>query len=242
MRNTAPVALVTGLIDETVAILWGGDRIWILRVTVFLSTVLIWWPAARLPAASESNKAQIVAHFRAGQQATQLGQFERAVEEYKKVLNLDPNLLEARVNLGLAYPSLGQYSLAVSELSRALRQRPQLLGPHIILGIDYLKLGFPEKAIPPLQRALSIESSNREARRALAACYLAQDNYLKATNQYREVFSLSPEMAEAGSALGHVTLVIPPRLTTQLPQNIPASSWGVAPPGDFLPDRVNGNE
>src|SRR2546422_11584909 len=83
MGNNAPVALVTGLIDETVTTLWSSDRLWILRVTVFLSTFLIWWPAARLPAASESNEAQIVAHFRAGQQATQLGQFERAVEEYR---------------------------------------------------------------------------------------------------------------------------------------------------------------
>jgi tetratricopeptide (TPR) repeat protein len=242
MGNTAPIALVTGPIDETVTILLGRDRIWILRMTVFLSTFLIWWPAARLPAASESNEAQIVIHFRAGQQATQLGQFERAVEEYKKVLNLDPNLLEARVNLGLAYHSLGQYSLAVSELSRALRQRPQLLGPHIILGIDYLKLGFPEKAIPPLQRALSIESSNREARRALAACYLAQDNYLKATNQYRELFSLSPEMAEAWFALGHDYLDISARLTTQMARNHPDSAWGVRLAGDLLAERGDWND
>ena len=242
MGNNAPVALVTGLIDETVTTLWSSDRLWILRMMVFLSTFLIWWPAARLPAASESNEAQIVAHFRAGQQATQLGQFERAVEEYKKVLNLDPNLLEARVNLGLAYHSLGQYSLAVSELSRALRRRPELLGPCIILGIDYLKLGFPEKAIPPLQRALSIESSNREARRALAACYLAQDNYLKATNQYRELFSLSPEMAEAWFALGHDYLDISARLTTQMARNHPDSAWGVRLAGDLLTERGEWND
>ncbi len=230
------------LIDETVSILWGRGRLWIIWMTVLVSTYLISWPSRRVPVASESNEAEIVAHFRAAQQATQVGQIERAVEEYKKVLNLAPNLLEARVNLGLAYHSLGQYSLAVSELSRPLRQRPELLGPSIILGIDYLKLGFPEKAIPPLQRALGMESSNREARRALAACYLAQDNYLEAANQYRELFSLSPEKAEAWFAIGHDYVDISARLTSQMARNHPDSAWGSRLAGDVLAERGGWND
>jgi len=45
------------------------------------------------------------------------------------VLALDPNLVEAEVNLGLAYQSLSEYDLAVRHLTKALRERPNLLGP-----------------------------------------------------------------------------------------------------------------
>src|SRR5689334_8139126 len=74
-----------------------------------------------------NGNAEIVAHFEAGQQASQAGQFDRAVEEYKAVLRLDPALTEARVNLGLAYHAVCQYGLAAGELEKAVRQRPDLV-------------------------------------------------------------------------------------------------------------------
>src|SRR5207249_10282930 len=51
-----------------------------------------------------------------------------------------PILVEAEVNLGLAYQSLFEYDLAVRHLAKALRKRPNLLGPTVIVGMDYLKL------------------------------------------------------------------------------------------------------
>ena len=53
-------------------------------------------------------------HFRAGQEALRQGELTQAKEEFSKVLALDPDLVEARVNLGLAYHSLGEYNLAAS--------------------------------------------------------------------------------------------------------------------------------
>jgi tetratricopeptide (TPR) repeat protein len=161
----------------------------------------------------------------------------RATEEFKKVLALDPDLVEARVNLGLVYHALGEYNLAASNLSTALRQSPNLPGPTVILGIDYLKLGAVEKAIPVLQRALRLEPSNLEARRALARCYLSRADFRQAADEYRQLASLNPDKADAWFKLGHDYLDLSARQAFRGSQVFRGSPWGNRFLGDTLFQR-----
>jgi hypothetical protein len=73
------------------------------------------------------------------------GPFRRGIDQLKQVLRLDPDLVAARVNLGLAYHATGDYRLAVAELGQASKQSPDLLPASLFLGLSYLKLGFPGK-------------------------------------------------------------------------------------------------
>jgi len=191
---------------------------------------------ASVPAAPQADQA-VLAHFRDGQQATKDGNIELAVKEYKTVLRLDPTVVEAHINLGLAYHMLGEYESAVSELATARRERPKVLGADVILGIDYLKLGQPQKAIAPLQDALTIEPSNREARRALAACYLAEGNYLQARAEFQQAFSLETDKEQAWFALGHDYLDMTTQLTSRFAQSYPNSPWRHRLAGDTLGER-----
>ncbi len=180
---------------------------------------------------------EVVLHFGAGQQAMQTGHFDRAVEQFKEVLRLRPDLVEARVDLGLAYHALGDYTLAVSELGQAARQRSDLLPANLFLGISYLKLGSPEQAIPPLDRALAIDPSNREARRALATAELSQGNYGEAAAQFRKLSNTNPDKADAWFQLGHDYLQMSKGLTTRLSQRFPDSAWSLRLAGDVLAER-----
>jgi tetratricopeptide (TPR) repeat protein len=188
-------------------------------------------------AARETVEDQVAAHFRAGEQALKQGDFVRGTEEFKKVLALDPDLVEARVTLGLAYHSLGEYNLAASNLSTALAQSPNLPGPTVILGIDYLKLGAVEKAIPVLQRALRLEPSNLEARRALARCYLSRADFRQAADEYRQLASLNPDKADAWFKLGHDYLDLCARLGLRGSQVHRGSPWGHRFLGDMFLQR-----
>jgi tetratricopeptide (TPR) repeat protein len=154
-------------------------------------------------ATCQSPEEQVEALFVAGQQSLKQGDYARAAEEFKKVLALDPTLVEAEINLGLAYQSLFQYDLAVRHLTKGLRARPSLIGPTVIVGMDYLKLGSPEKAIPFLQHALKLDPSNREAHQALASCYLGQESFRSAAAEFREIAILDADKSEAWSTLGH---------------------------------------
>ena len=49
-----------------------------------------------------------------------LGQFEDAIADFTRVLELDPTNVNAFFNRGSAYDSLGQYEKAVADYTRAL--------------------------------------------------------------------------------------------------------------------------
>ncbi len=205
------------------------------KATVFLLLAL--WSLAPSFATCQTSEGQVEAFFRAGQEALEQGQFARAAEEFKKVLALDPTLLEAEVNLGLAYQSLFKYDLAVRHLEKALRERPNLLGPTIIVGLDYLKLGSPEKAVPFLQRALKLDPSNRETHQALASCYLGQENFQSAAEEFRQIAVHDSDKSEAWFKLGHEYLDLSASLAYRGAHLYRESAWGHRFLGDLLFQR-----
>jgi len=204
------------------------------RAALFL---LLVWSRSPILATCQTTEEQVELSFRAGQEALKQGQFVRAAEEFKKALALDPNLVEAEANLGLAYQSLSEYDLAVRHLTKALRERPNLLGPTVIVGMDYLKLGSPQKAIPFLQSALKLDPSNREARQALASAYLGQDNFRSAAEEFRQIAVLDTDKPEAWFKLGHEYLNLAASLAYRGAHLYRESAWGHRFLGDLLFQR-----
>jgi tetratricopeptide (TPR) repeat protein len=186
---------------------------------------------------SQTSEADIERYFRAGQQALQQRQFDRAEQNFKKVLALDPTLVEADVNLGLAYQGLLDYDSAVRHLTKALQKKPDLPGPNIIVGMVYLKLGSPEKAIPFLQHALKLNPSSQDAHDALAGSYLAQEDFRNAAEQYREIAVLNQDKSEAWFKLGHQYLDLAARLAYRGSHLYRDSPWGHRFLGDLLFQR-----
>jgi tetratricopeptide (TPR) repeat protein len=207
------------------------------RATAIAFICVALWSIAPRFAACQTPEEQIELSFRAGQEALRQGEFARAVKEFKKVLALDPALVEAEVNLGLAYQSMFEYDLAVRHLTKALRERPNLLGPTVIVGMDYLKLGSPQKAIPYLQRALQLDPSNRDAREALASAYLGQENFRSAAEEFRQIAVLDSDKSEAWFKLGHEYLDLAARLAYRGAHLYRESAWGHRFLGDLLLQR-----
>ena len=188
-------------------------------------------------ATGQSSEQDIETSFRAGQAALRQGDFVRATEQFKKVLALDPSLVEAQVNLGLAYQSLLDYDAAVRYLAHALLERPNLAGVHVIVGMDYLKLGLPEKAAPYLRRGLELDPSSPDAHEAMAVYQLTQENFQGAVEQYRKVAGLNSDKAEALFTVGHQYLDLAVRLAYRGARLYPDSAWGHRFLGDMLSER-----
>jgi tetratricopeptide (TPR) repeat protein len=195
------------------------------------------WLLAPKFATCQTSEEQLELSFRAGQAALKQGEFVLATQEFKKVLAIDPTLVEAEVNLALAYQSLFEYDLAVRYLTKALRERPNLLGATVIVGMDYVKLGSPQKAIPFLQRALKLDPSNHEARQALASAYLGQDNFRSAAEEFRQIAVLDSDKSEAWFKLGHEYLDLAARLAYRGAHLYRESAWGHRFLGDLLFQR-----
>jgi len=189
-----------------------------------------------------SSEDTVMQHFGTALEDMRAGHFQAAIDQLKLVLRADPGLVEARVNLGLAYHATGEYRLALAELSQAAEQRPDLLPASLFLGISYLKLGSPAKAIPPLDHALALDPSNREARRALAMADLSQGNYGDATREFRKLFAADSDRADAWFTLGRDYLQMAKRLTSQLSLQFSHSAWSFRLAGDVLAERQLWND
>jgi tetratricopeptide (TPR) repeat protein len=207
----------------------------LVKAVAFVVLILVWIPSGRVSA--QQSEQEVERHFHDGQLALRNGEFSRAVEDFKKVLALDPSLVEAEVNLGLAYQSLFDYESAVRYLTKALRKRPNLPGPTLIVGLDYLKLSNPEKAIPYLQQTLKLDPSNRLAREALASSYLSQESFGKAAEEFRQIAALNPDKAEAWFKLGHQYLDLAARLAYRGARLYRDSAWGHRFLGDLFFQR-----
>jgi superkiller protein 3 len=204
-------------------------------VAFFLLTLAMIGPG--FATGQSSAQEDVEQSFRAGQAALRQGDFVHATEEFKKVLSLDPTLLEAEVNLGLAYQGLLQYDLAVRYLDKALRERPNLLSLNVVVGMDYLKLGSPEKASPFLQRALKLDPSNRDAHEAMALYHLSQENFRGAAVEFRQIADLDSDKAGAWFKLGHEYLDLAARLAYRGARLYRESAWGHRFLGDMLFQR-----
>jgi len=81
----------------------------------------------------------------------ELGQPERAIEDYDEAIRLDPQHIEGYTNRGLAYHILGQYQQAIEDYEEAIRREPsaeiyymrglanQALGENHAAGRDFEK-------------------------------------------------------------------------------------------------------
>jgi len=100
--------------------------------------VLIIALSMRMAAAQEENPDQLLKSAIGAQQS---GDFQKAIQEYRKVLRLRPDTLEAKVNLGAALAHVGQFDEAIAEyrsaLSSATQKNPILMN----LGLAYYKKG-----------------------------------------------------------------------------------------------------
>jgi len=210
-----------------------------LRLVLFLWALALYIvPGVRLLGQRTSaDQREVVQRFHDAQADMQSGRFDAAIEQFKTVLKLQPNLVEARVNLGLAYHAQGNYALAVEELSQAAKQRPNLLPANLFLGLSYMKLGSAGRAIAPLDRALAIEPSNREARRALATAEMSEGYYTKAAAQFRRLAATEPNKPDAWFTLGRDYLQMAKQLTSELSLRFRDSAWSLRLAGDVLGER-----
>jgi predicted O-linked N-acetylglucosamine transferase (SPINDLY family) len=80
----------------------------------------------RLPGAGERARRE----FALANQLASQGRFGEAVTYYAIALSLNPRLVEARNNLGLAYSALGNTAKAIASLKESLSRKPDYVAAH----------------------------------------------------------------------------------------------------------------
>jgi tetratricopeptide (TPR) repeat protein len=110
-------------------------------------------PLAGLSQEKETRGQQIESHRQKAAEALQSNRPDLAAAEFRAILAIDPNNVDAHGNLGAVLFFQGAYSEAVPELKAALRLRPGLWKTQALLGIGEKRIGKIAEAHRDLEKA-----------------------------------------------------------------------------------------
>ncbi|MCY3721917.1 MAG: tetratricopeptide repeat protein [Candidatus Poribacteria bacterium] len=141
-------------------------------------------------AVSDTSPAE--AYYQSATTYHDLGEFERAISEYRKAIALNPNSPIIFNRLGVAYSELKQYDAALDAYKSALALSPMTAEPHYNIGLVYLKKGDLPHALKAFKRAIAIDTEWGEAYTGLGEVYLKQGDFGQAIRAYKQATRLNP--------------------------------------------------
>lgn len=109
----------------------------------------------------------INALFKSAKKESQKEDFKAAIEDYKKILALQPDHLDAKVLLASTLAWDQQYDEAIRELEEILKDHSNHLDALFALANVYRWKGDPEKSKAILNQILKIDPNHKEAQELL---------------------------------------------------------------------------
>ena len=122
--------------------------------------------------------------------AQQQGDYQSAIQDYRKALQLRPDMVEAKVNLGAALSRTGQYDEAISMYESALPSLSFKAPVILNLGLAYYKKGDFANAHSQFEKVHALQPKN------LRAVILLADTDLRLQKPAETVSLMKPFAAE----------------------------------------------
>lgn len=135
--------------------------------------------------------------FRQGVNLYQAGQTDKAIDEYKRAIQMNPSLVRAHYNLGLLLRIKGDLAGARACFEKALEISPNMVDARYMLAYVMIAQGKDNEALPQLKAIVEKAPKHADAHLALATLY-RKDKTLK--NQARKEYATYLELAPDGLA------------------------------------------
>src|SRR5712664_367660 len=121
------------------------------RVSIFV--VLLLAATSCFSQSPLSHQQQVEEHTRKAQEYLRENKPDLAVPEFKAIVALEPNNVDARGNLGVLLSFQGAYAEAIPQLRAALKLQPALWKIQALLGMAEKRTGDIKGALGDLQKA-----------------------------------------------------------------------------------------
>lgn len=129
------------------------------------------------------------------------GDNNRAVNEFKYVLNQDENYYDAYYNLGLVYLEEEKYNDALSMFNKTVQIAPRDYKGHAQMGVAYRNLKLYDEAIASLDEANRLAPANSDIIYQIGLVAEAVGEYESAAEIYKDALVYDPLFKDALNAL-----------------------------------------
>ena len=132
------------------------------------------------------------------------GQYEDAVAEYRRALDLSPGYSKAYNNMGLSLEELGRDEEARNAYTAAVDKNPSNAVARNNLGAYLSRRGDLEAAADEFARAVELDPGMYQAHMNLGTALAKSGDLEAAERHYRSALAVNPGLKEAWNALGVV--------------------------------------
>jgi tetratricopeptide (TPR) repeat protein len=143
-------------------------------------------------------------HIRRGAALEQAGKVDEAINEQLTALQLNPQAVQAHINLISLYGRLGQFQKALESYQAALNLNPNQADIHYNYGVLLLKQGKQQEAQRAFQRALQINPYYSEAHNNLGSLYEQRGQLDEAVHEFEEAVKNQPNYRLAHFHIGRI--------------------------------------
>lgn len=128
--------------------------------------------------------------FKRGSEAAQAGKTDEAIAHFRKAIEIYPNFMAARNDLGAQLLAAARLDEAAEQLQFAARLDPKAFNPQLNLGIVLFKQQQFAEAVGALEKAISANSQSPAARLYAGQAYEALGDLDRAEKELNAAYSL----------------------------------------------------
>ena len=124
-----------------------------------------------------------VDYFNSGVDYGRKGEYDRAIQDFTKAIQINPKDAEAYNNRGFAYEKKGEYDRAIQDFDKAIQINPKHARAYNNRGFAYEKNGEYDKAIQDYDKAIQINPKDARVYNHIAWLYSTcpEPNYRNGT-------------------------------------------------------------
>lgn len=145
-------------------------------------------------------------HFNHATDYKKQGNYQKAIEELLKAIEVDPEYAKAHSLLGSIYSELGRNKEAIQSFQMALQSDPSNSKTWNNLGVEYNYVGNHQKAFDSFKQAIRIDPNNYQAYNNMAVKLEDFKKYNEAVQLYQKAIQLNPQYKDAYYNLGTLFL------------------------------------
>ena len=145
---------------------------------------------------------EVIQHFNSGVTFYHQKEMAKAIQAYQKVIEIDPNYIEAYNNLGIIYQEMGDLESALKTYRRAIEINPKYEKGLNNIGILLHLKGEDEKALEAFNKVLAINPSHIESLINLGTLYKKKGQSEKGIESYQKALAINPHHGETHYNLG----------------------------------------
>ena len=173
---------------------------------ILLLSVAAFFMIANLPPVFAEEDANML--FEKGKESYMAGNSEEAISYFEKVLQIEPNHVDALNNIGAILITLDKHEEAIPFFDQVLAIEPNHVGGLSNKGSALGSLGEFDDSMLNLNRALEIEPNHIDALSNKAAVFVDQEQHYDAITIFHNLLKIDPDNEIAKEYLPKAKVVL----------------------------------